>query len=454
MSRILFLNQPSIGHLNTLLSIASQMKDDGHEVSFLVPGIMGSKMNTQNLGSGGAVPYLIQKNDIAVNVIRLHFSLALSAIILPFMSGYNETVYALDTFSKGVVYYTKRILNFIESNKPDILVTDFAFFPSSLAAELTKIPCVVVYHSGLPFRGDTVPPFGSGLPIGENSAHAGEEYIRKEKELVQRLDDRLNAARRKFNLPALAPDILRRPYSEWLNLVTSIEAAEAPRNNLTSHTLFIGPCYGKRKGMQAEFPFEKLRADKLKVYASLGTVFNNKPDVFWKIMDALDEPEYQVVISAGGAYQALSQRKIPQNVLLFKSVPQIELLSKVDLVIGHGGNNSTNETLAAGKPLIVIPVGGEQADNASRVEFLGVGRRINLKQLDKSKIRRAIGEIRAHPSFLERVAAIKQAISQTNGLVTASHCIEWVARHRKPLHRSSGFPLTITTDNLGQLMDI
>lgn len=454
MSRILFLNQPSIGHLNALLSIASQMKEDGHEVSFLVPGIMGSKMNTQNLGPGGAIPYLIQKNDITVNVIRPHFSLALLAIILPFMSGHNETVYALDMFSKGIVYYTKSILKAIESSKPDIMVSDFAFFASSVAAELAKIPCVVVYHSGLPFRGDTVPPFGSGLPMGKNSAHAGEEYIRKEKELVQRLDDRLNAARRKFNLPTLAPDMLRRPYSEWLNLVTSIEAAEAPRNNLTSNTLFIGPCFGKRKGMQTEFPFEKLRADKFKVYASLGTVFNNKPGVFLKIMEALYEPEYQIIISAGGAYQALSQRKIPQNVLLFKGVPQIELLPKVDLVIGHGGNNSTNETLAAGKPLIVIPVGGEQTDNASRVEFLGVGRRISMNQLDKSKIRQAIGEIREQPSFLERLAAIKQAISQTNGLVSASRSIEWVALHRKPLHRPSGFPLTITTDNLGQLLDI
>lgn len=227
-----------------------------------------------------------------------------------------------------------------------------------------------------------------------------------------------------------------------------------PRNNLTSNTLFVGPCHGKRKEMQTEFPFEKLRADKFKVYASLGTVFNNKPGVFWKIMDALDEPEYQVIISAGGAYQALSQRKIPPNVLLFKSVPQLELLPKVDLVIGHGGNNSTNETLAAGKPLIVIPVGGEQADNASRVEFLGVGRRININQLDKDKIRQVIREIRTHPSFVARVAAVKQAICQTSGLVTASRCIGWVARHGKPLHRPSGFPLTITTDNLDQLLNM
>jgi MGT family glycosyltransferase len=369
------------------------------------------------------------------------------------MSGYSETVYTVDMFSKGIAYYVKSIVKAIASDRPDIIVSDFTFFASSVAADLTRIPCVVVYHSGLPFRGDTVPPFGSGLPIGVNSAHAVEKYIRKEKKLLQRLDYRVNSARRKFNLPALVPDVLRRPYSKWLNLVTSIEAAEAPRNNLTSHTLFIGPCYGKRKGMQTAFPFEKLRTDKFKVYASLGTVFNNRPDVFRRIIDALDGPEYQVVISAGGAYRALSQGKIPQNVLLFKSVPQIELLPQVDLVIGHGGNNSTNETIAAGKPLIVIPVGGEQADNASRMEFLGVGRRMSIKQLDKSKLRQAIGEIRMHPEFLERAAAIKQAINQTNGLVVASHCIGWVARHRKPLYRPSGLPLTITKDNLGQLLD-
>lgn len=448
------MSQPSIGHLNTLLSVASQMKEDGHEVRFLVPGIVGSKLNTQNLGPGGAVPYLIQKNGIAVDVIWPHFSLALSALILPFRSGYNETVHALEMFSKGIEYYTKSILKALEVNKPDIMVSDFTFFASSVAAELANIPCVEVYHSGLPFRGDAVPPFGSGLPINDNSAYAEGEYVRREKKLIQRLDDRINAARRAFNLPALAPDILRRPYSEWLNLVTTVEAVEAPRNNLTSHTLFIGPCFGKRKEMQAGFPFEKLRADKFKVYASLGTVFNNKPDVFWKIMEALDEPEYQVVISAGAAYHALSRRKIPRNVLLFKSVPQIELLPKVDLVIGHGGNNSTNETLAAGKPLIIIPIGGEQADNASRVEFLGVGRRIHIKQLDKSTVRQAVGEIRAQPSFLKRAVAIKQAIGQANGLVTASHCIEWVAHHGKPLHRPKGFPLTITTDNLGQLLDV
>ncbi len=39
MSKVLFLNQPTIGHLNTLLTIALQMRENGHQVHFLVPSV-------------------------------------------------------------------------------------------------------------------------------------------------------------------------------------------------------------------------------------------------------------------------------------------------------------------------------------------------------------------------------------------------------------------------------
>lgn len=129
--------------------------------------------------------------------------------------------------------------------------------------------------------------------------------------------------------------------------------------------------FGAQSPLQSDFPFDRLRPDLYKVYVSLGTVFNNKPAVFRKIMQGLDRPEFQVIVSAGGAYPQLNRAARPANVLLFPSVPQVDLLPRVDLVIGHGGNNSTNETLAAGKPLLVLPVGGEQGDNASRVQYCG-----------------------------------------------------------------------------------
>ncbi len=450
MSRVIFLNQPSVGHVTTLLNIATQMKEDGHQVSFIVPGMRLPRTYLQVIDTALAIPAMIRANDIPVEVIRPPLAVFWEGIFLPTKTGYEEILAATHFLSVGVEHYARRIVKMIEEDPPDTIVTDFAFLGASLAAEILKIPCVAIYHSGLPFRGDLVPPFGSGLPIGADSETA-KPYTQKENEVLELLDRRINTIREKLGLPPTARDILRHPYSPWLNLITSVSEAEVPRNNLTPSTLFIGPCFGKRK-RQAEFPFSSLVSDKYKIYVSLGTVFNNRPEFFRKIMRALDVADYQVIISAGGAFRTLQRGAIPLNALLFQSVPQAELLPQVDLFISHGGNNSINEALAAGKPIIVAPVGGEQGDNASRVTYLGVGRRLDIAHFDEAQLRDAVEEIRGNAAFQERAMRMMQAVKATEGVATASRCIGWVAQHRSPLNRPEGCSVTITRQQWGELL--
>jgi MGT family glycosyltransferase len=456
MSTVLFLNQPTTGHLNVLLTIALQMRDDDHKVQFLIPGKkIALDPPFQVLKDAMSLSKTIERHGISVDVILPPITTLIKAIRVPYTSGYNEFSLVVGLSSIGAAYYTKRILKFLTSIQPDVLVSDFAFFPAYFAAELADIPCAVIYHSGLPFKGSLIPPFASGLPIGAVQDELHRQYEQREHAILKRLDDRLNRARQKFGLPPNPPDILRRPYSKWLNLVVSTQAIEAPRDNLTANTLYIGPCFAKRMNLpDIDFPFENLKNDLFKVYVSLGTVFNNKPQVFRKIMHALDHPDYQVIISAGGAYKRLIKYQIPDNVMLFPSVPQVDLLPHIDLVIGHGGNNSTNETLSAGKPLIVMPIGGEQMDNASRVEYLKVGLRLNIKDFTAQELRQKVDQIKNNPGFQQRASLLKEAIAQTDGCSTSSACIQWLTRHRRPLNRPEGFPITITKDNLHDLLSV
>ena len=455
MSDIAFLCHPTVGHLNTLLSTALRMKEDGHRTRFFIPGgpSLGFRLRPDILNNVVDVPAMVDRAGLPLERLRPALGVIFHAIRLARSSGYEESRIALKLFTAGVEGTTRDILRRLERQPADVLVADFAFYPALLAAEKLGVPFVAVYHSGLPFRGPGIPPWGSGLPIGTPDGPELRGAEAAEAELLAELARRVGKARRTFGLGPGPEDVLRSPASPWLNLVVSHEAIEAPRTGLGPSTFYIGPCFSTRRGTDKEgFPFDKLRADAFKVYVSLGTVFNDKPEVFRTILRGLDVPGVQVVVSGGAAYPALASGPLPSNVLLFRRVPQVDLLPKVDLVIGHGGNNTTNETLAAGKPLLVVPVGGEQHDNARRVEHLGAGLFLPMGSLSEDGVRRAVTRLREEPGFRARAEALGQHLADTEGTGTASALIALLAKRRAPVCLPEGSPRTLTREGLAALL--
>ncbi|HHT9135515.1 MAG TPA: glycosyltransferase [Candidatus Avalokitesvara rifleensis] len=418
-----------------MLSIAHQMRSAGHTVTF-------AGFTLENIKN------LITANGFRPVSIRPSLS-SLGFLLLPFTSGYVETFTAINLFFSGLSHYTRAISNVLDEIRPDAVVSDFSFVGACLAAERKNIPHVIIYHAGLSFKGPGIPPFGSGLPIGEAWGQKGRLYRFMSDFLEHSVDNSIAHTRRQLRLAPVEKGYLACPSSPWLTLVLTAEVIEAPRFPLPPTIFFVGPCtFGRQNLQKNDFPFDQLSTDKPKVYVLLGTVFNGKSNVFNKIINAFAGGHYQLIISAGGAFPRLRSQRLPPNIILFEGVPQIEVLSHVDVVISHGGNNTVNETLAAGKPLLVMPVGGEQGDNASKVVYLGVGLRANISGSTPQEIGAKVRRLIEEPAFRQRAREVAKALALTDGPVTAARFIEYVAKNRQPVLRPEGYPLTVTRETV------
>lgn len=61
------------------------------------------------------------------------------------------------------------------------------------------------------------------------------------------------------------------------------------------------------------------------------------------------------------------------DVLALPYVPYSHVFPKASVIIHQGGSGTTGEALRAGRPMLVVPYGWDQPDNAYRIERLGAG---------------------------------------------------------------------------------
>jgi UDP:flavonoid glycosyltransferase YjiC (YdhE family) len=127
-------------------------------------------------------------------------------------------------------------------------------------------------------------------------------------------------------------------------------------------------------------------------YASLGTLFNDRPEVFRAVADGIEGD----VLMAVGRADSAALGPLPARV---ETVPWVDdqpnVLRRARLFVSHGGLNSVSEALVAGTPLLVLPQTAEQAVNARRVEELGAGRVLHDELPSPAAIRAASEEVAA-----------------------------------------------------------
>lgn len=416
--RVLLAAHPTVGHTQSLRAIGRALLQRQHRVRFAItvpPPLPNFLPVPAALKGAGGLAAGIAADGFTLVPLRAGLSMAWAAWKVSTTRGYDELDWALKLFTGDAVGAARAIRAALEAEPADLVIADCFHFGAWLAAEALGVPYVALFHSGLPFPAPGQPPFGS--PLHSEPAQYGAHQQRLDR-LVGFTDAALGQARRALGLPALPPGVLSRPYARALNVLTTFEAFELPRPQLAASAagpvLWAGPCLGTHRP-KVEFPWEKLGgSDKPIVYVSLGTVFNDQPEIYQTLLAGVHAAGARAVVAAGASYDALLPVARADDVVV-KFAPQVELLPRMKAVIVHGGNNSTNESLRAGKPFLAVPFGGEQVANARRAVALGVARAIDPQRLSGAAVAEALKELLTDEAAA-RSTALALAVPQEDGV--------------------------------------
>jgi N-glycosyltransferase len=342
--RVLLSSTPTYSHLVPMLvPVARALRAAGHQVLVTTGGARSAELDRWQLPHH-ALPHMLAGTEFAADPeLAAAIGLSPDGLPLPILNELPHGVGFGMLFAGELALRNARDLRVIaEAFRPDLVVRECTEFAGFLVAEQLGVPCVTMDNSPL-----------------TRARHPG-------------LLPALNQTRDTIGLPPLADvtELARDPWIGWLPSQWWPEAMHTP-----AHQHYRPPAQAADAGLDPLIA--ALPADRPFVLATLGSMATQMladESPLPKIVAALGEVDCTAVVALGsGVDPADWSGPRPANVHLASFVQQRLLLQACDLFITHAGFGGIQESLAAGVPMVAMPLYAEQPINAARIADLGLG---------------------------------------------------------------------------------
>ncbi|XP_063286093.1 UDP-glucuronosyltransferase 1A1-like isoform X1 [Pelobates fuscus] len=129
---------------------------------------------------------------------------------------------------------------------------------------------------------------------------------------------------------------------------------------------------------------------------------------------------------------------LAENTHLVKWLPQNDLLAhpKARAFITHAGSHGIYEAICNAVPVVMLPLFGDQMDNAVRIEARGAGVTLNVLDMTSEDLSNALKNVIENPSYkknIERLSAL-HLDRPIHPLDLAVYWVEFVMRHKGAPH--------------------
>lgn len=297
------------------------------------------------------------------------------------------------------------ILTVLQEDRPDAIVHDFAGIAGTIAADVLKVPNVMLYTSYPSNESYSVAESFEGIPADHPMRLAAD-----------RIADGYVA---KYGCRKMTFKEIFDGQGDF-NIVMMQKRVVPDYESFDDRFVFTGVQIGKRTAFGS---WQAPDNGKPLLYSSLGTAFNNWPEYYSILFDAVRDLDINV-FAALGAIAPDSLKDIPANVEVGQMVPQLDILSQASVFITHAGMGGTGEAIYYGVPMIAIPQMDEQAITAGIIEKQGLG--IAFPEKDKitsEALKNAIVKLLEDPSYRNTVEEFSKDMKSLGGAKASADAI-------------------------------
>ncbi|XP_077011612.1 UDP-glucuronosyltransferase 1A1-like isoform X1 [Tamandua tetradactyla] len=342
--------------------------------------------------------------------------------------------------------HNQELMNFLGDSGFDAVLMD-PFLPcGSIVAQYLALPAVYFLHKlpcSLDLEGTQCPNPPSYVPrsLSSNSDHMT---------FMQRVKNMLIASMESFlchvvysPYATLASEVLQRDVtvqdlmnsaSVWLFRTDFVKDYPRP---IMPNMIFIGGIHSThRKPLSQEFEaYVNASGEHGIVVFSLGSMVSDIPEKkAMEIADALSKIPQTVL----WRYTGNPPSNLGKNTKLVKWLPQNDLLGhpKTRAFITHAGSHGIYEGICNGVPMVMLPLFGDQMDNAKRMDSRGAGVTLNVLEMTSEDFENAIKTVINDKSYKENIMRLSSLHKDrpVEPLDLAVFWVEFVMRHKGAPH--------------------
>ncbi|HSC29202.1 MAG TPA: glycosyltransferase [Vicinamibacterales bacterium] len=418
--RVLITTWGSLGDLHPYLALGVELQRRGHAASVATLGVLESAVRQAGLGFHPIRPDVSPDDPDARELIRRVLdprggpAYLFERVFAPATRAtYDDTVAAL------------------EAARADLLITHQVPVTGPIAAQTTEVPWVSGVLLPMSFLSAYDPATPPQAPALRRIAMLHPAVARVMNRLGRRVTESwvepVYRLREELGLPRGDNPLFEGQHSPSLVLGLFSHVFAAKQEDYPPQTVITGFAFYDAAGERPASPdlLRFLDEGAPPVVFTLGSsAVWIAEDFYGTSIEAARALGVRAVLLAGEQTAALRRAGLPPGIVAFDYAPHSLVMPRASVIVHQGGVGTTAQALRSGRPMLIVPFGQDQPDNARRCVSLGVARTISRAAYLAPRVVSELSALLGNGEYSRRAAGVGAAVRSEHGARTACDEIE------------------------------